>query len=312
MKSFIISFSFIIICTGLFAQKADTAKKVSPTDSLFNLMNSENKTMPVSVFESSRLILSQTTETVKKNNLSFLILHRFGDFSGNFGGGKTFFGLDLISDVYIGFEYGLTNNLNIDIGRSTIPLVGGLVDLELKYALLHQTNDNSSPMAISLIAETGVKPYGAINSLNDRLTYFGQAIFARKFSHNFSLQIAPSIVQNNTPDQNSPVSQQAIFSISAAASFKVTHLMSIVVDYAHPFISTGNGGNGLSDPLGLGIQLVTGGHVFTINVTNARATTESNYLSNTTSDYTRGQYRLGFTICRTFDFNHKESYTPKK
>lgn len=292
------------------AQKADSAKKANPTDSLFNLMNSENKKEPVSVFESSRLILSQTTETVKKNNLNFLVLHRFGDFSGTQGGGKTFFGLDAVSDVYIGFEYGLTNNLNIDLGRSTIPLGGGLVDLELKYAVLHQTNDESSPIAVSFIAETAVKPYGAFTSLGDRFSYFGQAIFARKFSHNFSLQIAPSLVQNNFPNPNVPGSQEQNFSLSAGASLKVSSLMSLVVDYTHTFHSPGS--YEFSDPLSLGIQVATGGHVFTINIGNARAVSEINYLSNTTSDYVRGQYRIGFTISRTFDFNHREHYNPKK
>jgi hypothetical protein len=35
-------------------------------------------------------------------------------------------------------------------------------------------------------------------------------------------------------------------------------------------------------------------------------------LSNTTSDYFRGNFRLGFTIARMFDFNHKERYEPRK
>jgi len=88
--------------------------------------------------------------------------------------------------------------------------------------------------------------------------------------------------------------------------------MGIVVDYAHPFSSFRNGMNGFSDPLGFGLQVVTGGHVFTLNVTNSRAVSEINYLSNTSSDFSRGQYRLGFTISRMFDFNHKESYQPKR
>jgi len=58
--------------------------------------------------------------------------------------------------------------------------------------------------------------------------------------------------------------------------------------------------------------VVTGGHVFTLNVTNSRAVNEMNYLSNTTSDYGRGQYRVGFTISRMFDFNHKEKYNAKQ
>ncbi|HWZ04967.1 MAG TPA: DUF5777 family beta-barrel protein [Mucilaginibacter sp.] len=311
MKNFITLITFLIISTGLKAQTADSLKKVSPTDSLFNSMNGNNKENVV-IFESSRAILSQTTETIKKKNLNFLVIHRFGDFAGNLGGGKYFYGIDAVADVYIGFEYGLTNNLNIDFGRSTIPLVGGLVDLELKYALLHQTSDDSSPLAITLVGQTGVRTYNTFSSFGDRLSYFGQAIFARKFSHDFSLQITPSIVQDNLPIPNTPGNQEEFFSISATARLKVTKLMGIVVDYAHPFSSFRNGMNGFSDPLGFGLQVVTGGHVFTLNVTNSRAVSEINYLSNTSSDFSRGQYRLGFTISRMFDFNHKESYQPKR
>ncbi|MGZ3751634.1 MAG: DUF5777 family beta-barrel protein [Mucilaginibacter sp.] len=312
MKSSFIILAFLIVSTGLLAQKADSVKKTSSADSLFNLMNGDDKKELVNVFESSRFILSQSTETVKKNNLNVLIIHRFGDFAGKLGGGKIFFGLDAVSDVYIGFEYGLTNNLNIDIGRSTIPTVGGLVDAELKYAILHQTNDDSSPLAITLIGETALRPYNSYANFSDRISYFAQAIFARKFSHAFSLQVAPSIVQNNQPVPNTPGSEQAFFSLSATARLKVTRLMGIVVDYAHPFSSFRTGANGFSDPLGFGIQMVTGGHVFTVNITNARAVNEINYLSNTTSDYSRGQYRIGFSISRTFDFNHKERYEPKR
>jgi hypothetical protein len=311
MKSFIISFAFLIVSNALLAQKTDTIKNATSADSLFSSMNKDNKKENVVVFESSRLILSQSTETVKKKNLNFLVIHRFGDFAGSAGGGKYFFGLDDVADVYIGFEYGITNNLNIDIGRSTIPLVGGLVSAELKYAILHQTNDDSSPLAVTLIGAGGLRPYNSFAAFSDRFSYFAQAIIARKFSHAFSLEIAPSIVQNNLPIPNLPGNPQEVFSLSAAARLKVTNFMGIIVDYAHPFSSYRNA-NGFSDPLGFGIQMVTGGHVFTLNFTNARAVNEINYLSNTTSDYSRGQYRIGFTISRMFDFNHKEKYNPKR
>ncbi|WP_302902835.1 DUF5777 family beta-barrel protein [Mucilaginibacter sp. BT774] len=287
------------------------AQKTSTTDSLFNSMNNDGSKGPITVFESPRFILTQSTETIKKNNLNVLVIHRFGDAAGNLGGGKTFFGLDAVADVYIGFEYGLTNDLNIDIGRSTIPTVGGLVSAQLKYAVLHQTSDGSSPLAISVLGQTGVRPYNTYSSFSDRMSYFAQAIFARKFSHSFAFQVAPSILYDNLPNPNVPGNENTIFSLSATARLKVTKLMSVVVDYAHPFSSFRNNNAGFSDPLGLGIQVVTGGHVFTLNVTNSRAVSEMNYLSNTASDFGRGQYRLGFTISRMFDFNHKEKYNPK-
>jgi hypothetical protein len=309
MKKYILLLAFLTTGTSLMAQKADSLKQSNSADSLLNSMNNSDKNEPVVIFKASRLVLSQSSETVKKNNLNFLIIHRFGDFSGQNGGGRTFFGLDAVSDVYLGFEYGLTDNLNIDIGRTTI---GGLADLELKYAVLHQKADNSSPLAITLIGEGGVRPYGSFASVSDRLSYFGQAIFARKFSSDFSLQVAPSIVQNNTPIPLVTGSEQQFFALSAAGRLKVSKHMGIIVDYAHSFSSFRTGANGFSDPLGLGLEMITGGHVFTVNITNARAVQEINYLSNTQSDYGRGQYRIGFTISRMFDFNHKEAYKGEK
>lgn len=80
--------------------------------------------------------------------------------------------------------------------------------------------------------------------------------------------------------------------------------MGIIVDYAHPFSSYRQHNSNFLDSLGFGLQIETRGHVFTINITNARAIDEINYLSNTQSKYSKGQFRLGFTISRMFDFNH--------
>ncbi|HTH82895.1 MAG TPA: DUF5777 family beta-barrel protein [Mucilaginibacter sp.] len=311
MKQHIILLALLMTGVSAMAQNAGQQKNSTSADSLFNSMSADNKNEAAIIFESPRLILSQSTETINKKNLNLIFVHRFGDLAGKFGGGKTFFGLDNVADVYIGFQYGLTNNLNIEIGRSTIPTVGGLIDLEVKYAVLHQTNNGSSPIAITLIGQTGLRPYNTFTNFGDRISYFGEAIFARKFSHTFSFEIAPSIVQNNLPVPDLPGNPQAFFSASAAARLKVTKLMGIIIDYAHSFSSFRNG-YGFSDPLGAGIQVVTGGHVFTLNISNARAVSEINYLSNTTSDFARGQYRLGFTISRTFDFNHQEKYNPKR
>ncbi|MDB5132649.1 MAG: hypothetical protein JWR02_2398 [Mucilaginibacter sp.] len=309
MKKYFFLLAFLTTGTSLMAQKADSIKTNNSADSLLNSMNNDDKNAPVVIFKASRLVLSQSSETVKKNNLNFLIIHRFGDFAGKNGGGQIFFGLDAVADVYLGFEYGLTDNLNIDIGRTTI---GGLADLELKYALLHQTGDNSSPLAITLIGEAGVRPYGSFVSTGDRVSYFAQAIFARKFSSDFSLQVAPSLVQNNTPIPLVPGSEQQFFALSAAGRLKVSKHMGIIVDYAHSFSSFHTGANDFSDPLGVGLEMITGGHVFTVNITNSRAIQEINYLSNTQSDFSRGQYRIGFTISRMFDFNHKETHKAEK
>jgi len=297
------------------AQQTDSLKKGNapvkndnPADSLLNSMSGDQQNQPVNGFRSTRLTLSQTTETVKKKTLNFMVIHRFGDFAGKNGGGRFFYGLDDVADVYIGFEYGITDNLSVEFGRSTQPTLGGLVDLELKYAILHQTTDDNVPLSLTILGQTGVRPYNSYNSFGDRLSYFGQVILSRQFGAAFTIQVSPGFVQDNTAYPLVAGNQESFFSLAAAARLKVTKHMSVIVDYAHPFSSFRTGANGFSDPLGFGIEVVTGGHVFTLNITNARSVSEINYLSNTQSDYSRGQYRIGFTISRIFDFNHKSTY----
>lgn len=310
MKIVLAVLILLVCATGLRAQQTDTSKKVSQkgssADSLLNAMSPDDKHEEViGAFKATRLILSATTQTVKKNNLNFLVIHRFGDIGTSTGGARTLFGLDAVNDVYIGFEYGLSDNLNIDFGRSTI---GQLIELGLKYAVLHQTADNSSPVAITLLGDYGVRPYGSFTSFSDRNSYLGQVIVSRKFSSRFSFQVSPIFVRDNTPIPDLPGNEQQFFSLSGAARYKVTKHMSIVVDYEHPFSSfRRNSGNGFEDPLGFGIEVETGGHVFTLNITNARAVSEINSLSGSQSSFGRGQFRLGFTISRMFDFNHKGS-----
>ncbi len=302
MKKYIFLLALITISTGLLAQKT-TTQKTNSADSLLNAMSGDDANAPVVIFKSSRLILSQTTETVKKHNLNFLVIHRFGDFAGKQGGGQLYYGLDDIADVYIGFEYGVTNNLNIDIGRTTI---GGLADLELKYALLHQTRNGSSPVAITLLGEAGVRPYGKYSTFGDRTSYMAQVMIARQFGSALSLQVTPTYVTNSADAPFLPTGAESkYFALLTTARIKLTKHMGFIVDYGHPFSSFRTTANGFHDPLGFGLEMETGGHVFTINVTNARAVDEINYLNNTQSNYSKGQYRIGFTISRMFDFNHK-------
>ncbi|QKJ29934.1 hypothetical protein HQ865_09250 [Mucilaginibacter mali] len=296
----------IIALAGLMLSATVMAQKTNPADSLMNAMNKDTGSERVTIFKSSRMVLLQSTEMIKKNNLNFLVIHRFGDFAGKSGGGQTYFGLDAVNDVYLGLEYGISDNFNIDIGRSTI---GGLADLELKYAVLHQTTNGGSPIAITLIGEGGVRPYRTFNSFSDRLSYFGQAIFARKFGPAFSMQLAPAYVRNNTPMPAVTGAPSSFFALAGTARFKISNRAGLIIDYAKNFSDFAKNNSDWSDPLGVGFEIETGGHVFTMNVTNARAVNEINYLSaGQGMAFGRGQYRLGFTISRMFDFNggHKK------
>jgi hypothetical protein len=299
----------LMVATTIRAQQT-TARDSLAADSLLKSLSAGDKPEPVlATFKSTRLILSETSETIKKNNLNFMVIHRFGDIGGTDGGGKTMWGLDNSSDIYIGFEYGLTNNLDIDFGRSKYEQ---LLELGLKYNLLHQTADNGIPVALTIVGKTGLKPYSVSTNVFDdytnRLNYFAQLIVARKFTPALSIEVAPSYLRNNLPFPYLPGNSQNVFSLSAAGRLKFSKRAGIVIDYAHPFSSFRSNSNSpkFYDPLGVGIEIETGGHVFTLNFSNAQAISPINYLSNTTSNWGKGQYRLGFTISRVFSFNRKQ------
>jgi len=302
MKKFIILVALFALCIGVKAQKTDTAKKASSADSLMNSLSAtdDKHERILSAFKATRLIFSPTTEMVRKKNLNFLVIHRFGDIATGPGGARTLFGLDAVNDVYIGFEYGVSDNFNLSFSRTTI---GQLIEFQLKYALLHQTKDDSAPLGITVLGGTGVRPYGNFSSFDNRLSYIAEAIFSRKFTPALSLEVSPVFVSDNQPIPNEVGNENSFFSFTAAARLKVTKHMSLLVDWEHPFSSYRTSANGFQDPLGFGAEFETGGHVFTLNFTNARAVSQINSLSNSQASWGRGEYRLGFTISRMFDFN---------
>jgi hypothetical protein len=266
---------------------------------------SGNEKEPVSAtFKSSRLILSQTTTMVKKHDLDFKVAHRFGDIGGTDGGSKMLWGLDNSSDIYIDFEYGLSDKLNIGFGRSKYEQ---LLDLQLKYALLQQTTNNGAPISVALLAKAGFTPYKVVTNVFDdymnRFSYLGQAILARKFSSNFSLQVSPTLLLRSVVPAGD---EKTLFALGAAARYKFTKRFGIVADCYHPFSNyrSNSTSTNFYDPLGLGIEIETGGHVFTMNFVNAKAIVENNFLPNSTSSWGKGQYRFGFTISRMFTLHH--------
>ncbi len=278
-------------------------------DSLMKNISSDQEPQAVTAaFKSSRLILSQTTTMVKKNDLDFKVIHRFGDIGGTDGGSKTLYGFDNSTDIYIGFEYGISDRFNISFGRSKYEQ---LLDLQLKYALLQQKETVGSPVSISALIKTGFTPYKVnttiFDSYGNRFSHFVQAIISRKFSPNLSLQLTPGFLFRSVVLGGGD--EKTMFSTGIAGRYKFTKRFGVVADYY--FINSdyrkNNPNTSFYNPLGLGIEIETGGHVFSMNFANAKAIAENNFLPNSTSSWGKGQYRFGFTISRMFTFNKPKS-----
>lgn len=265
------------------------------------------------VFSSPRLINANTVEMIPKKTLEFKVTHNFGDLAGDNGGIKNFFGLDNATDIRIGFQYGLSKRMNLVAARAKG--AGGLkqlYELGIKYRPLQQTSDNKIPVSLSLYGNTvisamaeGLNP-GQENSFDgfgDRVSYLFQALAARKFGK-LSLQLNPTLVHHNyviAGDDNT------IFAMGAGIRLPVAGRFSLIADYFHSFRShesrdmLRSQGIRLYDVLGVGIEILTAGHVFHLNFTNATEILENRFIPRTSSSWGKGQFRWGFTVSRDFE-----------
>jgi hypothetical protein len=269
-------------------------------------------------FKSTKLINGHTNETIHKHELDFKVDHRFGDIAGSNGGIRQFFGLDNSTDVRIGFEYGLTDNLTVGLARAKgATAVQQLYESSLKYRLLQQTTDDHIPLAITLFGSNTIAAVEAnhddpsspiaYEGFKDRLNWVAQVIIARKFSPALSFTLTPSYVHRNFTafrDQND------IVALGAGGRLKFSKRMALVVDYFLPFRNKQDkeyveqvSATKFYNPLGLGLEIETGGHVFHLNFTNATAIQEMQFIPQTTSSWLKGQYRWGFSISRRFSFS---------
>ena len=97
-------------------------------DDLEGLFDEENKPAEytTATFKAPRIILGQSNEQAPKGNLIMDIQHQFGQFKGGF---SEFFGLDQAT-TRIGFTYGLTDCIQIGLGRTAYQkIVDGSVKL---------------------------------------------------------------------------------------------------------------------------------------------------------------------------------------
>ena len=256
-------------------------------------------------FQDTRIINSHSVETVAKYRLDLRIGHRFGDLAGQLGGWKTFYGLEDASDILIGFEYGITDKATIGFGRTkgSGPL-RQLLHGSAKYRILVQ--NDVTPVSVTAL---GMASFTTMSRSNDekamnyfptykhRLSYHGEVMIARRFSDKFSVQANAGWTHRNIVafgDQND------IWSVGLASRLKVTRSLALLIDATYPISNLRKAENGYYLPLGVGIEVETGGHVFQINLTNATGIAETDYIPYTRSSWRKGEFRLGFTISRLF------------
>ena len=246
-----------------------------------------------SSFKTTRIVNGHSIENVGAGILDFKIMHRFGAINQ---GGYEFFGLDQAT-MRIGLDYGITKNLMIGIGRSTFEKQ---FDGFVKYkALSQQTGERNIPLSISYVgsaiykslkdATTTYQPY-----VSDKFSFTHQILFARKFNDYFSLQLTPTLLHYNIVETaNIP---NDFYSLGIGFRQRISKRVNITTEYFYRIDKL----DGYYDPLSVGVDIETGGHVFQLHVSNSTGMTERTFINETAGSWGKGDLRFGFNISRVF------------
>jgi len=273
------------------------------TDDLLSLVEKDaepKKEFVKSAFKSSRVINGHSMEFLSPGVMDFRILHRFGLVNQGY---SNFFGLDVAS-MRMGFDFGITRNLMLGIGRSTYRKE---VDGFVKYAPIQQSTGGGSPVTVALVAGMTVNtaPWAnpsVRNYFSSRLAYYYQAIVGRKFTEAFTLQVAPTLVHNNlVPLVSQP---NDVVALGIGGRYKVAKRIALNWDYHHLFNGIVAGQN--THPLSLGMDIETGGHVFQLHVSNAVGMNERAFVTETSGTWTNGDIRCGFNLSRVFQLGKRK------
>lgn len=246
-------------------------------------------------FKTNRIINLHSIEHTAPGVLDFKILHRFGFING---GAYEFFGLDQAT-MRLGFDYGLTRNLQIGLGRSNFEKT---YDFYAKYRFLRQsTGKRNIPLSMSLIAGSAIKTTrwpdpDRDNLFSSRLYYHFQLLLARKFSEGFSLQLSPTLVHRNLVATKAE--KNDVFAIGAGIRQKISKRISINAEYV--YVLPDQLAEGFQNSLSIGFDIETGGHVFQLHFTNSTSMIEKGFVAETSGKWEKGDIRFGFNISRVF------------
>lgn len=271
-------------------------------EDLLSLLDEEQTTTYVtSAFKTTRVINLHSLENTAGGVLDVKISHRFGFLNGGF---YELFGLDGAT-IRIGGDYGITDNLTIGLGRSSLEKI---YDGFIKYRFLRQsTGKRSIPVTAALFASTAITTLrwqnpDRENFFSSRLYYTFQAIVGRKFNNAFSLQLSPTLVHRNLV--NTSVENNDVYALGIAGRVKLSRRVTLNAEYIYVFPD--QLADEFKNSLSLGFDIETGGHVFQLHFTNSTAMIEKGFVAETVGEWFDMGVHFGFNISRVFTLVRRE------
>lgn len=277
---FCISFLFLVN-VGVFAQD----------DLLSQIDTADKNEKVVAAFKAMKIVNLESTKLLGKKELYLVVAHRFSSIKDGFEG---FFGLDN-AVTQIKFIYGVSDKLSLAAGRSE-----QAYDFSAKYLIASQ-KENGFPFTF-----VGFNSLGFNNQLketnypkmqfNNRMIYVNQILISRKFNDKLSVELVPTYFHENFVIDDRQENSQ--FAVGMGGRYKISKRVSINADYAAHLNRSST--SVFRNPLSVGVDVETGGHVFQMHFSNAQAMHEAGFLGNATGDWSKADIFFGFNLVRVF------------
>ncbi len=287
MKKIFIVLTLSLFISPLFAQETTQADGGS-TPVMFT-------------FGTSTLIDNQTVATPFKGSMELQIQHRFSLIENV----HNLFGIYGAANTRMGLSYGITDRLMVGAGTTKDYK---LQDIQWKYLILQQTEDNKMPVSVSyygnivadLQKEEVFGPEASYKEMH-RLSYFTQLIVARKINEKFSVQVAPSMAYfNSVPVYSDTTGYKNMnFGISAGARANLFGSHSLILEYDQ-LLTKQDLDDQPKPNLSLGWEINSATHTFQVFVANYSQIISQRNLVFNKNDFTKGDYLVGFNITVRF------------
>jgi hypothetical protein len=284
-----------ILCSTLLLFAFNLA---SAQDDLLNQLadeKSETKEIETAAFKGLQICNMQSTKMTSKEEWYMIVSHRFGDLTNGF---DNFFGLD-DANTEIGGIYGVTDWLSLGASRHTLDKI---YELTAKYKLANQIKEG---FPVTIVGYNTMDINSKLNKdllpgleFNNRLAFSTQLLVSRKFSESFSFQLNPIYIHKNLYEFG--VEEKNEFFIGSGARYKIAKRMSINLEYADRLNKVEGNSSTFQNPLTVGLDIETGGHVFQLLFSNSQALNDVGFLSKPAGDWSGSPIYFGFNLYRVF------------
>lgn len=312
LKRIILGFALMVSGLGYtYAQDTIPAESAEP--------EVQEKTVAKPAFESGFCMDQTTTAIPPAHTLEFVLQHRFGTIQNHW---SDLYGIWGASNIRFGLNFSILKNLLVGFGTTK---TNRLQDFQVKWDFLPQVN-GGCPVTIAYYFDLSINAstkdnFGTDYKFIDRLAYYNEFLFSRRFNSKISLQLGLSYTHYNKVDQTLDTAKWVVrndaFAFSLLGRYKVSPQSSITLSYQQPIILNYDpafmvraGNDWMEIPknkapysnLSIGWEVSTSTHAFQMFLSAAQGIVPSEIVMHNGNNFFNGYILFGFNLTRLWSF----------